>query len=116
MPAFAHSRNAFSVAGRAVGVACALVSGAGWLILAVLYPVGADTLLLCGGMLGLSAVALWSALRGVSWLLAAAGAAALVPVGVYLAGVPGPMRIVGYAAIGYLAAAALMYVGRARGS
>jgi hypothetical protein len=41
---------------------------------------------------------------------------ALVPVGVYLVGVPGPMRFVGFAAVGYVAAAALMYVGRVRGS
>jgi hypothetical protein len=85
-------------------------------MLVVLYPVGTDTLLLCLGMLGLSAVALWSALRSVSWLLAAAGMIALVPVGVYLVGVPGPMRFVGFAAVGYVAAAALMYVGRVRGS
>lgn len=112
----AQSRNFLSNAGRVVGVACALVSGAGWLMLAARYPVGNDTLLLCGVMLGLSAVALWSALRGVSWLLAAAAAVALIPVGVYLAGVPGPMRIVGYAAVGYLAAAALIHAGRVRGS
>jgi len=116
MSTFAQSHNPLVGAGRAVGVACALVSGAGWLTLPVLYPVGTDTLLLCGGMLGLSAVALWSAFRCVSWLLAAVGAVALIPVGVYLAGVPGPMRFVGYAAVGCLAAAALMYAGRVRGS
>lgn len=116
MPMAAQSRNLLSNGGRVVGVACALVSGAGWLMLATRYPVGTDTLLLCGAMLGLSAVALWSALRGVSWLLAAAGAVALIPVGVYLAGVPGPMRIVGRAAVGYLAAAALIYAGRVRSS
>jgi hypothetical protein len=38
-----------------------------------------------GEMLGLSAVALWSALSAISWLLAAAGAVALIPVGIYLA-------------------------------
>jgi hypothetical protein len=113
---FARSLNSLSGAGRAVGVASALISAAGWLMLAVRYPVGTDTLLLCVGMLGLSAVALWSALRGVSWLLAAAGVVALVPVGVYLVGMPGPMRFVGYAAVGYVAAAALMYMGRVRGS
>ncbi len=116
MSTFAQSHNSLLGAGRAVGVACALVSAVGWLMLAVRYPVGTDTLLLCGGMLGLSAAALWSALRAVSWLLAAAGAVALIPVGIYLAGVPGPMRFVGYAAVGYLVAAALMYPGRERGS
>jgi hypothetical protein len=79
MSTFAQSHNSLLRAGRAVGVACALVSAVGW-------------------------------------LLAAAGAVALIPVGIYLAGVPGPMRFVGYAAVGYLVAAALMYAGRERGS
>lgn len=111
-----QNRIILSGTGRVVGIASALVSGAAWLMLAVQYPVGTDTLLLCGGMLGLSAVALWAAVGGVSSLLAVAGAVALVPVGVYLVGVPGPMRFEGYAAVGYLAAAALIYAGRARGS